>query len=183
MESNPRMEARPPALIESAVRLFVPPIAREHVLGDLSERYTSTPHYLLEATQTIPFVIGSQIRRTSHFPMWPIVALMLHTGFGAGSDRWWPHAVIPSVATLIAFMFRDAYRVPDVRHPWRQGLVDLALVASVVIATEIVVALIRPEWLIAADGVAGGSAILAMLYVLRVQNPDTASRPGSLVQG
>jgi hypothetical protein len=32
METAPRVEARPPALIESAVGLIIPPAAREHAV-------------------------------------------------------------------------------------------------------------------------------------------------------
>ena len=79
METEPCVEARPPALIESAVGLIVPPAAREHVLGDLFERYASPGLYVLEAARTLPFVLASQSRRTSHFVAWPMIALMLAT--------------------------------------------------------------------------------------------------------
>ena len=79
METEPCVEARPPALIESAVGLIVPPAAREHVLGDLAERYASPGLYVLEAARYLPFVFASQIRRTSHFVAWPMIALMLAT--------------------------------------------------------------------------------------------------------
>jgi hypothetical protein len=183
MESSPRMEARPPAVVESVVRLLVPPVAREHVLGDLSERYTSTTQYLVEAMRTLPFVVKGQIRRTSYFRMWPLVATMLMTGFGADRGPWSIRAVIPSLATLIGFMFRDAYRVPDLRYPWRQGLVDLLIVGATAAATEAVVALTRPEWLMSPKGVAGGTVVLAILYLLRVQNPARQTRLLESVHG
>ena len=34
-----KVEARPPALVERAIRLLLPPMNREHVLGDLAERH------------------------------------------------------------------------------------------------------------------------------------------------
>ena len=46
------MTSGPPAAIESVVSLFVPPLAREHVLGDLAERYSSRRQYGLEAVRT-----------------------------------------------------------------------------------------------------------------------------------
>jgi len=172
MEPKPRVEARPPALIEAAVRLLVPPAAREHVLGDLSERYVSPPQYLADAVRTIPFVLKSQIRRTSYFSMWPLVGGMLMVGFTIGTPSWGPHSLIPSVATLVGFMFRDAYRVQDLQRPWRQGLVDLLIVAATVLATESIVALTRPEWLIGRPGMAGGAIVLIVLYLLRGRNPN-----------
>jgi hypothetical protein len=171
MESEPHVEARPPALIESAVRLLVPPIAREHVLGDLAERYSSPRQYLLEAARTVPFVVVSQIRRTSYFVLWPMVAMMLTTGFGAGAAVSGRHGVIPALAAMIGFMFRDAYKVRDLQHPWRQGLVDVGVAVGSALASQAVVAAARPEWLIAPLGVVGGGAVFAVLYLLRVQNP------------
>jgi hypothetical protein len=165
------METRPPALVESVVRLFVPPVAREHVLGDLSERYSSAARYVIDAIRTIPFVIASQIRRTSYFPIWPLVGAMLMAGFSAGTSSWGLHSLIPSLATLFGFMIRDAYRVPDLRHPWRQGFIDLLIVAATVIASEVVVAFLRPEWLIGRTGISGGAIVLIVLYVLRGKNP------------
>ena len=77
MEHRPNMTSRPPAVIESAVGVFVPPLAREHLLGDLAERYTSPGRYLHDALSTVPAVVVSQIRRTSFFPLWPMIGLGL----------------------------------------------------------------------------------------------------------
>ena len=68
MEPGYTMEARPPALIDALVRRLVPPACREHVVGDLWERYTSPRHYALDAVRTIPAVVASQIRRTARLP-------------------------------------------------------------------------------------------------------------------
>ena len=44
-----------------------------------AERYASPRLYVLEAARTLPFVFASQIRRSSHFVAWPMIALMLAT--------------------------------------------------------------------------------------------------------
>jgi hypothetical protein len=176
MESKPRGETGPPALIESVVRLLLPPPAREHVLGDLAERYTTPTRYAVEAARTVPFVLGSQIRRTSFFPLWPLVALMLAGGFGTGPGVSWTKAALPTIATMIGFMLRDAYRIRDPRRPWRQGLVDVSIAAAFAAASQVLVAIVRPDLLIAPSGVAGGAATLALLYLLRVQNPGRPAR-------
>ena len=157
--------------MESVVGLFVPPLTREHVLGDLAERYTSSGQYLLDALRTVPAVVISQIRRTSFFLLWPMIGLGLTIAFGLGAEEWWPRAMIPAAITLLAFMFRDAYRVPDLERPRRKGFVDVAIVAGTVLAAEAGVGLWRPEWLITAEGLRGGAIALAVLYVLRLQNP------------
>ena len=171
MEPRAGMTPRPPAGIESAVGLLVPPLAREHVLGDLAERYTSPAGYLLDALRSVPAVVISQIRRTSLFYLWPMIGFALIIAFGRGAQSWWPHAVIPAVITLLAFMLRDAYRVPDLSRPRRKGLVDIAIVAMTVVASEAALTLWHPEWVITSEGLRGGAFALAVLYLLRLQNP------------
>ena len=171
MEHQPGMTSRPPAALESVVGFFVPPLAREHVLGDLAERHTSPGQYLLDALRTVPAVVISQIRRTSFFPLWPMIGFALAVAFGRGAEDWWPRAVIPAVITLLAFMFRDAYRVPDLKRPRLKGFVDVAIVALAVLASQAGLALWHPEWLITSEGLRGGALALAVLYLLRLQNP------------
>lgn len=150
----------------------MPPLAREHVLGDLAERYTSPGQYMLDALRTVPAVVVSQIRRTSFFPLWPMIGFGLTIAFGRGAQDWWPRAVLPAVITLLAFMFQDAYRVPDQKHPRRKGFVDVAIAAATVLASQAGVALWHPEWLITSEGLRGGAVALAVLYLLRPQNPS-----------
>jgi hypothetical protein len=171
MERQPGMTSRPPAAFESLVGLLVPPVAREHVLGDLAERYTAPGPYVLDALGTVPAVVISQIRRTSYFALWPMIGYGLIFAFGGGATDWSPRAVIPAVATLLAFMFRDAYRVPDLQRPARKGLVDIAIVATAVLAFQRAVSLGQPGWWMTPEGLRGGAVALAILYVLRLQNP------------
>jgi glucose-6-phosphate-specific signal transduction histidine kinase len=171
MERRPGLTSLPPVALESVVGLLVPPLAREHVLGDLAERYVSPGRYLLDALRTVPAVVISQIRRTSYFVLWPMVGLLLAFAFSRGTEGWWPRAVIAAVITLLAFMFRDAYRVPDLEHPRRKGLVDIAIVAAAVLAVESGLMLWHPAWSMTLKGLSGGAWALALLYFLRLQNP------------
>lgn len=172
MEPRSSVTSPPPARLETAVGFFVPPVAREYVLGDLAERYASPRQYVLDALGTLPSVIASQIRRTSYFPLWPLIGCGLLVAFGRGAEAWWPRAVLPAVVTLLAFMVRDAYRVPDLEHPRRKGLVDIAFVAAAVVVFQRVLAWWHPEWLITTEGWSGGAMALAILYLLRLQNPS-----------
>jgi hypothetical protein len=165
------MEARPPELIERAVRLLVPAPAREHVLGDLAERYESPRQYLGEALRTLPFVLVSQIRRTSNIAAWPIVAVLMLVGFGAGNGLA-PAAVATGV-TLLGYMLRDAYRVLDLRHPWRQGLVDTIVVVAFLVASQVVLAFLQPGWMLSPARAASGGVMLGLLYLLRAQGHGT----------
>lgn len=166
------MKSKPSFIAESLVKFFVPPVAREYVLGDLAERYRSPGQYLRDALQTVPAVVISQIRRTSLFAFWPVVGSGLCLAYARETQGWWPGAVIAAVATLVAFMFRDAYRVPDLKRPARKGLVDILVVAAVVFALEMGLARYRPEWAITPEGMRGGAIALAVLFLLRLQNPS-----------
>jgi hypothetical protein len=59
------METGPRPIVETLVGAFLPPVCREHVLGDLYERFTSPRQYFLDAIQAVPLVVVSQILRTS----------------------------------------------------------------------------------------------------------------------
>jgi hypothetical protein len=172
MESKPPAEAGPPVLIESVVRLLLPPATREHVLGDLAERYSTPSGYAGEALRTLPFVIVSQIRRTSQFPLWPLIGLVLFGGFASGRNTYWVYGVIPTIVAMIGFMLRDAYKIRDPQHPWRQGFADVSVAAAFVAASQALLALVRPDWVLGAPGVLGGTIALGLLFLLRVQNPS-----------
>ena len=61
MDRRPTMEARPPVLIDAIVRTLIPPACREHVVGDLWERYRSPAQFTLDAARqhkTDPFRSG-----------------------------------------------------------------------------------------------------------------------------
>jgi hypothetical protein len=165
------VEAGPPVLIEKVVRLLLPAPTREHVLGDLAERYSTPAGYVGEALRTVPFVVVSQIRRTAQFALAPLIALTLFGGFATGRNVTWLHAIIPAVATMIGLMLRDAYKIRDPRRLWRQGAVDVSVAAAFAAGSQALVAAVRPDLLIGPAGVLGGAAALGMLYLLRIQNP------------
>jgi hypothetical protein len=51
-------------------------------------------------------------------------------------------------------------------------LIDVAIVAAAVVASQFVLGLWRPEWQTMPNGVRGGAVALAILYLLRLQNPS-----------
>jgi hypothetical protein len=61
-----------PTTMETWVRRLTPPAHREEVMGDLAERCHTPQEYWREAVRTLPFVIASRIRRTTH----PLVVLI-----------------------------------------------------------------------------------------------------------
>ncbi|HEY1342309.1 MAG TPA: hypothetical protein VGF59_32600 [Bryobacteraceae bacterium] len=107
----------PPRAMEALVGLLTPPACREHVLGDLCERYRSPFQYFADALSTVPFVILSRIRRTTDPEFGLMQALALYGSFLAGAwgsdvllapSAWWRMA-IPAVVALVVFVLWDAY--------------------------------------------------------------------------
>jgi hypothetical protein len=112
-----KMETGPPALIESVVRFLTPPACREHVLGDLWERYRSRGQYSIDALLTLPFVIVSRIRRTSSAPLLAFQALSVFATFAGPSVMPTRMAVSAMVAAVATLAIRQAYRVHAPRWP------------------------------------------------------------------
>jgi len=154
------MEARPPELMDRVVRVLIPPIAREAVAGDLWERYRSPLHYALEALRVLPFVILSQVRRTSNIPMLGIVAFTFFVCFGGftinGPDidvPRWLRAAIPTLAALAGLMARDVYKGLDPR-PARRAAFDVLTVIGCLFMSQAVLAGLSafagssPDWVL-----------------------------------
>jgi hypothetical protein len=184
MADRKTLETRPPVVIEAVVRALLPPAAREHVLGDLAERYTSPRRYLVDALRTVPFVIASRIRRTTS-PAWllmPTFLFMMALGAGPG-DTFWIRGGIPTIAALIGLVLRDAYRRPDASRPWRQGAVDIAVVTAFGLASQLVLAAVQPLWLVAPGGAARLAVVLVILYLVRVQNSPACGPPQRAASG
>ena len=110
----------PPVYLEYVFGWLLPPACREHVLGDLHERYESPRRYVIEGLSVLPPVIVSRIRRTTdgHVLLMEIFALYAsfvaaalclgqkdflyeHAGFG--------HVAIPTTIATIGLLFSNAY--------------------------------------------------------------------------
>jgi hypothetical protein len=113
------MEARPHPLIEGIVARFLPPACREHVLGDLHERYVSTGQYVWDAARTVPFAVWGQIRRTTS-PLFAAAELgavyvAFLTAIGVVNPRALGTALAPAgaaiaaITALITVALRDAW--------------------------------------------------------------------------
>jgi len=120
MDRRPTLETRPPVLIDAVVRALIPPACREHVIGDLWERYRSPRQFVLDAVRTIPFVVASQIRRTSTLAGIVIHTFILFVSLGTGARRLWP-AVIAVAGSLLGFVLRDPSMVHSLRQKVGRG--------------------------------------------------------------
>lgn len=178
------MGARPHPLIESLVRLLVPPASREHVMGDLSERYRSPSLYLLEVLRTLPFVLASRVRRTTNVPWLVVVAFVFGFGVFYGPfQSSWIVATIPTLVCAAVLVLRNAYRVPTQTSvaPTRFGeaLIDVAAVAACVLLSQLAVAHFAPDlllsrWPALRVGLPVGAALL---FLIRLQAPVVAAWP------
>jgi hypothetical protein len=116
------METGPRPLIECLVGALIPPPYREHVLGDLCQRYTSDSQYVRDACRTVPYVIWSQIRRTSNPTLLIAVFVLVYLAFASAafSETGFfskPLALhqlaLPAVLALVTIVLRDAYAVAN----------------------------------------------------------------------
>jgi hypothetical protein len=116
---------------------LVPTVHREHVLGDLLERYESPARYLREALRTLPYLFLSRLRRTTHPLGLFIVGGFLVAGrvSTATAQESGLVALIPTLLTLVTLMLRDIYRAPKVCWP-RAALTDVAIAAVLVLLLQ-----------------------------------------------
>ncbi len=175
MDRRPALETRPPVLIDAVLRALIPPACREHVVGDLWERYRSPRHFVFDAARTIPFVILSQIRRTSTLAGVVIHLFLLFVSLGTGAGRLWP-AVLGLSGAWLAFVLRDAYR-RILSISVKQVGVDVALGAVGLIASQAIVAVVSAGLLLPVRAYAAGLAGFGMIFLLRLQNPNLGNVP------
>jgi hypothetical protein len=170
MDRRPTLETRPPVLIDAVVRALIPPACREHVIGDLWERYRSPRQFVLDAAGTIPFVVASQIRRTSTLAGVVIHAFVLFVSLGASSRR--PVAAVAALGgAMLGFVLRDAYK-RGISISVRRVATDLAFGASGLIASQAIVALAQPGDLLPLSSYAVCAVAFGVIFLLRLQNPN-----------
>lgn len=110
----------PPRFLETLLSLLLPPDSREHVLGDLQERNTSTKSYLRDALAVLGPVIISRIRRTTDIQVFLMEALTIYLSFTTaawylGEQTFLYHhggfarLALPASAAVIALLFCNAY--------------------------------------------------------------------------
>lgn len=170
MDRRPTLEARPPALIDRVVRVLVPAPCREHVIGDLWERYRSPGAYLLDALQTIPFVVVSQVRRTSPLPAIVIQTFVVTVPLLAGTGLRRTAAPALVLTALVTIVLRDAYkRCASVSA--MQVATDVGIAATAMVLCETIVAVVRPSLLVPWRAMVASIVGFGMLFLLRLQNP------------
>jgi hypothetical protein len=162
------METRTGQIIERLVKRLTPPACREHVLGDLSEQRTTASQYLIEAAGTLPFVIASQVRRTSSLSLLLVRAYVIYLSllFVAAGALFLSqsHAqlrlALPVTAGVVALVFADAYA--HSRRP-RRGAWDGAIAAGAMLLVEGTAAILFASWLLPSQILLVGCALSALM--------------------
>jgi len=142
----------PSKLAEALVRFLLPPASREHVLGDLHERYESPGQYLLDAASVVPCVVISRIRRTTDPAVLLMEAIVLYLSFFAAAWYLAPlsflneenglvRLAIPTALALLSFVLMDAYANPERRWPLKPALqamlgIGFAFLSEATLATN-----------------------------------------------
>lgn len=158
--------------IEKWVRRLTPPANREEVLGDLAERSDSPRAYLRDALRTLPFVIGSRIRRTTHplgvllsgaFLYWPI--------FSGNQQSHWLAALVPTVLMVAVLALRDAYRDPADLARWKRAqAIDVGLAAGAALLSQGLLWLAGSTLLLTRGPLPIAFPVgIALLYLVRLQ--------------
>jgi len=77
------MTQAPPQSLKRAVELLLPRHSREHILGDLEERYVSPAAYLRDAASAIPAAVLNQILKSTPLSFLALEALSVYTSIFA----------------------------------------------------------------------------------------------------
>ena len=173
--AGPRWKPVRQSLIDAVVRTLIPSACREHVVGDLWERYTSPGSFVIDAIRTVPFIIASQIRRTSTIGLVSIEAFLFCIGFAVGAGGL-IRVIVPVVAALLGLVLRDAYKT-GFSLSALQVLRDVTVRAGAVLASQGLVALLWPGVPSPLPAVATGAGASGMVFLLRLQNPGLGKQP------
>ncbi|HYL75278.1 MAG TPA: hypothetical protein VEU96_13790 [Bryobacteraceae bacterium] len=182
----------PPRVAEAIIGWLIPPVCREHVLGDLHERYRSTSQYLHDAMRTVPLVILSRIRRITDPQLLLMEAFALYLSFVIAA--WWLgpasflyedwgllRLAIPTAVTLLALILVDAYANPARRFSLKPAL-QAAIGISFAFLSQSILWTTGGEfavpWKIMMYG-AGGSLILISALRVFFAAPEIRPRGGA----
>jgi len=183
------MEACPRPVIEALVGLLIPPACREHVLGDLYERYTSPGQYVADAARTLPFVVCSQVLRTTSTRLLVAEAAALFLAFLTAAAQFalpqlsqpsmLRQVTVPALVALVAIVLRDAYTEPQGRPP-QAVAVDAGFGIAFALVSQAVLAAIQPNLVLPRlVAIAGGGFGLLLLSAVRMASPPVSRGVGA----
>jgi hypothetical protein len=180
------MKPVPPRLAEALVGFLIPPACREHVLGDLHERYTSPIQYFIDVLATVPLVILSRIRRTTDPVVLLMEAFVLYVSFLAAA-AYFERALLndqmglfrlalPAAIAIVALVLSDAYDNPRRKSPLKPMLGSAFSVACAFLSQAVLSAghssLALSGWIV----VCGGGVSILLVSTLRILFPPVADQ-------
>ncbi len=181
------MQSGPHKRIENAVALLIPPVCREHVAGDLHERYTGPWQYLADAAATVPRVILSQARRRANPPVLLMECAALYLALGAAawglagvsffsSQSGFVRLLILTAAAGIGLFLGGAYVDSG-------SLLRIWPAAAFAILSQAALAALYPEMavpgsILLVGGGAGQVLLLSVQFLLRPPAMDSAAAAG-----
>ena len=169
-----KVETCPPKVIERVVQLLMPPASREHVLGDLSERYVSPRQYLVDALRTLPFVVVSRVRRTSNPALntADVVMLWFWAVIWGSGEHVWLAAGIPAFVAISVLILRAAYRANHLEF-LPPTLSDYEWAAYGVLLSQLILERTFPALALSPDALLGGLPVgLIMIFFMRGKPAD-----------
>ncbi len=187
------MNPEPSKVLQRAVRCLLPQGAREHVLGDLQERFVETGSsagYLLDALRTLPYIVLGQIIRNVDGRLVAFEAVALIASFAlyvlrkpAAGHTYAPAMLAVGVIALAALVLGDAYVEPRNRaryHTLRQPVLayGAAWVAGLLLGA--VIPALAPVPGIVLQSAASGFFFLFMGRILFVGLAGERSSPSAI---
>jgi hypothetical protein len=181
------MRTAPPKSIEKLVGFFIPSACREEVLGDLHQRFLSTPRYVVDALMTVPLVLLSRIRRTTDAVVFLMEAIALYSSYLAAAfllDQGllmdalgFFRLGLPVAISMLTLMFADAYANPRNRSPLKPILGATLAAAFAWLSQAVLLAGLADFMLPRAVMVAGSSLGLLLVSSLRMLFAPAANVP------
>ncbi|MGO9259775.1 MAG: hypothetical protein ACLQU1_26200 [Bryobacteraceae bacterium] len=173
------MRAGPPKIIESVMAWLLPPASREHVLGDLQERYAGLRSYLADAASAVPGAIAGRILRTTDWQVLAMEAGALYLSFltaawaVVGAAYLSQHGdflrlLLPVALAVLALIVGDAYGGCAQRTP----VVEAGLGVGCAVAVSKANAAL-PAWILFSGGALG----VVLISTLRRWFPPGGNRP------
>jgi len=187
---EPGLNNRPPRLLAGAIGWLIPPMVREEVAGDLWERFRSPLHYLIDAATTLPFILTSQIRRSTNGPLFGLQAFTLFASLGGfepaidGSPvPMSARALIATLVAMVMLLLRNAYRATNLWTAMRAVGDVLCVLLAVGLSQLLLILLGEPAWRLPMGWLIGGLVFQLLLLPILRAGVDLAPRDMHLALG
>ncbi len=151
---------------------FLPPACREEVLGDLFESCASVRRYLASATQVVPRVILSQIRRNTDLHVFLFTALAIVYSFAAGSyglatdiDHRILRLAIPTIPTLLALLIRNGF-APLVERRLHAVTFDIGMAMAAAALSQFILLMTLQNGLMLPDWCPSEASALCWMFII-----------------